>query len=65
MSIMTPMQNKQKSGHQVWSAARPCICGSKPFGYWVVGAPGAQMSFLTDRANVQTRLLSLSGGWSG
>lgn len=65
MSIMTPMQNKSKSGHQDWSAARPSLWDSNHCGLGVLGAQGMYMPFPTDRANIQTRLLSLSGGWSG
>jgi len=65
MSSMTSMQNQSKSGHQDWSATRPSICASKPWGSEVGGVAGMHMPFLTNRANTQTRLLSLSGGWSG
>lgn len=65
MSTTMPMQDKSKSPHSDWSAARPSICLSKPFGYRVIGAPGMHRPSFTNRANVQTWLLSLSGGWSG
>lgn len=65
MSIMTSMNIQQPSDHQGWSAARPSIWRSKPCGFRVVGAPGMHMPFLTNRANTQTWLLSLSGGRSG